>query len=44
MTDAAAQAALSTPVTEIFPLERIAEAHELIESGHARGRVLVSLP
>jgi NADPH2:quinone reductase len=44
LTDAAAQAALSTPVAEIFPLERIAEAHELVESGHARGRVLISLP
>jgi NADPH:quinone reductase len=44
LTDAAAQAALSTPVAEIFPLEQIAEAHELIESGRARGRVLVSLP
>jgi NADPH:quinone reductase-like Zn-dependent oxidoreductase len=39
-----AQAALSTLVAEVFPLERIAAAHELIESGRARGRVLVSLP
>ena len=29
---------------EIFPVARIAAAHELIESGRALGRVLVSLP
>jgi len=44
LTDAAAQAALSVPVAETFPLQRIAAAHELIESGTAAGRVLVSLP
>ena len=44
LTDAAAQSALSIPVAEVFPLERIAAAHELIESGQAAGRVLVSLP
>jgi len=44
LTGAAAQSALSIPVAEVFPLERIAAAHELIESGTARGRVLVSLP
>jgi len=44
LTRAAAQSALSIPVAEIFPLERIAAAHELIESGRAAGRVLVSLP
>jgi NADPH:quinone reductase len=44
LTDAAARSALSIPVAEVFPLQRIAAAHELIESGKARGRVLVSLP
>ena len=44
LTGAAAQSALSIPVAEVFPLKRIAAAHELIESGTARGRVLVSLP
>jgi NADPH2:quinone reductase len=44
LTQAAAQSALSIPVAEVFPLERIAAAHELIESGKAPGRVLVSLP
>ena len=44
LTEAAAQSALSIPVAEIFPLERIAAAHELIESGKAPGRVLVALP
>lgn len=43
LTQAAAQSALSVTVAEMFPLERIAAAHELIESGNARGRVLVSL-
>jgi NADPH2:quinone reductase len=44
LTDAAAQSALSITVADIIPLERIAAAHELIESGQAAGRVLVSLP
>ena len=43
LTAAAAESALAIPVTEVIPLERIAEAHELIESGPS-GRVLVSLP
>ena len=44
LTKAAAQSALSIPVAEVFALERIAAAHELIESGTAPGRVLVALP
>ena len=44
LTEAAAHSALSIPVAEVFPLERIAAAHELIESGQPAGRVLVSLP
>ena len=44
LTEAAAQSALSIPVAEVFPLERIVAAHELIESGQAAGRILVSLP
>jgi NADPH:quinone reductase len=43
LTDAAAQSALSVAVAEVFPLQRIAAAHELVESGKAAGRVLVSL-
>jgi hypothetical protein len=31
-------------VAEPFPLAQIAVAHQLIESGRAAGRVLVSLP
>jgi NADPH2:quinone reductase len=42
LTAAAAQAALAVTVAETFPLERIAAAHELIESGKAPGRVLVA--
>jgi NADPH:quinone reductase len=44
LTNAAAQSALSVTVAEAFPLNRIAAAHELVESGKAPGRVLVSLP
>jgi NADPH2:quinone reductase len=41
---AAGQSALSIPIAEIMPLTQVAAAHELIESGAAPGRVLVSLP
>lgn len=44
LSAAAAQHALSVAVAEVFPLARIAAAHELLESGSAPGRVLVSLP
>jgi NADPH:quinone reductase len=44
LTLAAAQSALSIAIAEIMPLERIAAVHELIESGMASGRVLVSIP
>ena len=44
LTAAAAQSALFIPVAGTFPLARIAAAHELIESGTAAGRVLISLP
>jgi NADPH:quinone reductase len=44
LTTAAAAAALSIPVAEVLPLERIADAHILVESGRAAGRVLVSVP
>jgi NADPH:quinone reductase len=40
----AASPALSIPVAEVLPLARIAEAHELVESGGLAGRVLLSLP
>jgi NADPH2:quinone reductase len=44
LTAAAARSALSVPVAEVIPLARVAAAHELIESGRAPGRVLISLP
>ena len=44
LSEAAAQGALSIAVAGVFPLAQIAAAHELIESGRAAGRVLVSLP
>lgn len=42
LTDAAARGALSVSVAETFPLTRIAQAHELLESGKAQGRVIVA--
>jgi NADPH:quinone reductase len=44
LTAAAADSALTIPVAEMLPLTQIASAHELLESGTAAGRVLVSLP
>jgi NADPH:quinone reductase len=44
LTSAAAQGALSVTVARTFPLAEIALAHELVESGSAVGRVLVSTP
>jgi NADPH:quinone reductase len=44
LTTAAARSALAVPVAEVIPLARIAAAHDLIESGRAQGRVLISLP
>jgi len=44
LTSAAAQGALSVAVARTFPLTEIAAAHELVESGSAAGRVLISIP
>jgi NADPH:quinone reductase len=44
LTTAAAASALAVPIAETVPLERVAAAHELIESGAAAGRVLVAIP
>ena len=44
LTAAAAQSALSIPIANVIPLAQIATAHELMESGRARGRILISLP
>jgi NADPH:quinone reductase len=44
LTQAAAQSALSITATEVFPLAKIAAAHEVIESGRAAGRVLLAIP
>ncbi len=44
LTQAAAQSALSIPIAATMPLAQIAAAHELIESGTAAGRVILSLP
>jgi len=44
LTTAAAQGALSVPIARAFPLAEITAAHELVESGSATGRVLLSIP
>lgn len=43
LTTAARDGALSIPVADPLPLERIAEAHDRVDAG-ARERVLISLP
>jgi NADPH2:quinone reductase len=43
LTAAAAQGALCVAVARTFPLAQIAAAHELVESGSAAGRVLISV-
>jgi NADPH2:quinone reductase len=40
---AAAHRALAIPLAPPYPLERIAEAHEAVESGTANGRVLIAI-
>jgi NADPH:quinone reductase-like Zn-dependent oxidoreductase len=32
---------LSVPVAQTFPLEQIAEAHRLSETGHVRGKLVL---
>jgi NADPH2:quinone reductase len=43
LTAAAAAGALSAPVAAVYPLERIAEAHDAVDSGRVHGRVLLDL-
>jgi NADPH2:quinone reductase len=43
LTAAAAAGALSAPVAAIYPLDRIAEAHDAVDSGAVHGRVLLDL-
>jgi NADPH:quinone reductase-like Zn-dependent oxidoreductase len=35
---------LKPHVEEVFPLERAAEAHERLEAGHVRGKLVLSVP
>lgn len=37
------QGAVTVHVEEVFPLERVADAHRRIESGHVRGKVVVQV-
>ncbi|MFN8205706.1 MAG: hypothetical protein U0S48_24390, partial [Solirubrobacteraceae bacterium] len=43
LTTAARDGALSIPIGDPLPLDRIAEAHDRVDAG-ARRRVLISLP
>ncbi len=40
---AAAQARLTVPVAEVFPLEEAAKAHERLEQGHILGRIVLKI-
>jgi NADPH:quinone reductase-like Zn-dependent oxidoreductase len=39
----AADGNLTIPIMETFPMERIAEAHELSQGGHVRGKLIIKL-
>jgi len=43
LADLAAAGQLRPHVEEVFPLERAAEAHERIEEGHVRGKLVLSV-
>lgn len=43
LTAAAASGVLSAPVAAVYPLDRIAEAHDAVDSGDVHGRVLLDL-
>jgi len=43
LTAAAEAGALSAPVAAVYPLDRIAEAHDAVDSGSVHGRVLLDL-
>lgn len=40
---AAAQARLTVPIAEVFPLEQAAKAHERLEQGHILGRIVLRI-
>lgn len=44
LTKAVATGAVSVRIAALHPLERIAAAHDLVESGDADGRILIALP
>ncbi|MHB1286229.1 MAG: zinc-dependent alcohol dehydrogenase family protein [Leptospirales bacterium] len=39
-----ARGALKVRISQVFPLEQIREAHEMIESGHTSGKIVLSIP
>lgn len=43
LSRAAADGTLSIPIAEVIPLDQIVRAHQLLETGHPAGRVLLSI-
>jgi NADPH:quinone reductase-like Zn-dependent oxidoreductase len=43
ITPLVAEGSLRPHVAETFPLERAAEAHERIEEGHVRGKLVLTV-
>ncbi len=43
LTDLAARGLLTVPVTQVFPLEKTADAHLLSQEGHTRGKIVVEV-
>jgi NADPH:quinone reductase-like Zn-dependent oxidoreductase len=43
IADLAADGKLTVTIMEAFPMERIADAHELSQSGHVRGKLVITI-
>ena len=43
LADIAADGQLSVTISETFPMERLADAHALSQSGHVRGKLIVTI-
>ena len=44
LAEMAQRGQLRPHIEEVFPLERAADAHERIEGGHVRGKLVLSVP
>ena len=34
---------LKTEIQEVYPMDKVAEAHKQIETGHTRGKILLNM-